>query len=156
MSITRLNNNSITSVTALPSGIDTGKVLQVVSNTKTSVFSTNANTLVDTGFDIVITPSSTSSKVWVQYTVPVYQASANLDFRLAIYRNDTANLHDSSLNHFIRGNVSDTYYATTLSAYDSPSSTSAVTYTLYGRSQGTGQFPAGNAFATVIAYEIAG
>jgi len=30
MALVRLNNQSISSVTALPSGIDTGKVLQVV------------------------------------------------------------------------------------------------------------------------------
>jgi len=155
MALIRLNNQSLTSVTALPSGVG-GKVLQVVSNTKTSVFSTSAGSFVDTGFDVSITPSSTSSKIWVQYTVPVYQATAGSTFKLAIYRNDTTNLHDSSLNHWIRGNVSDTYFATTLSAYDSPSSTSAVTYTLYANSAGTAQIPTGNGFATVIAYEIAG
>jgi hypothetical protein len=77
---TSINNASLNSVTALPSGVG-GKVLQVVSNTKSSVFSTNAGSFVDTGFDVSITPSSTSNKIWVQYTIPVYQSTANSTFK---------------------------------------------------------------------------
>ena len=40
MSITKLNNLSISAVTALPSGVG-GKVLQVVSTTKSDTFSSS-------------------------------------------------------------------------------------------------------------------
>tara|TARA_S200002703_G_C3758490_1_gene233440 strand:+ start:424 stop:912 length:489 start_codon:yes stop_codon:yes gene_type:complete len=142
--------------TGTVSGAGGGKLLQVVSNTKTSVFSTNAGSFVDTGFDVVITPSSTSSKIWVHYDMPVYQAQGDADYYLAIYRNDTTNLHNSSLYHFLRLDAGDQYYSTSLSAYDTPNTTSAVTYSMYAKSGYITQTPAGNSFATVIAMEIDG
>jgi len=142
--------------TGTVSGAGGGKLLQVVSNTKSSAFSTNSGNLDDTGFDVVITPSSTSSKIWVHYDTPVYQGNGGTNFNLAIYRNDTTNLHDSSLNYFLRLVDNDQYYSASLSAYDSPNSTSAVTYSLYAKSSNTVQVPPGNAFATVIAMEIDG
>jgi len=142
--------------TGTVSGAGGGKLLQVVSNTKSTVFSTNAGSFVDTGFDVVITPSSTSSKIWVHYDTGVYQASGGANFNLAIYRNDSTNLHDSSLNHFLRLATNDQYYSTSLSAYDTPNTTSAVTYTLYAKSGSTVHVPTGGQFATVIAMEIEG
>lgn len=65
MALIRLNNQSISSVTALPSGVG-GKVLQVLSTTKTDTFSTTSQTPVDiTGLSLNITPSSTSSKILI-------------------------------------------------------------------------------------------
>jgi len=133
-----------------------GKLLQVVSNTTSTSFSTNSGNLDDTGFDVVITPSSTSSKIWVHYDTPVYQSNGGTNFGLAIYRNDTTNLHNSSLNYFLRLVDNDQFYSASLSAYDSPNSNSAVTYTLYAKSSNTVLVPPGNAFATVIAMEIDG
>lgn len=71
MAITRLNNNSITSITALPSGITTGSVLQVqstlVDTTSTvslSGYTGGTHTYNDiTGVSVNITPSSNSSKI---------------------------------------------------------------------------------------------
>ena len=63
MAITRLNNNSITSVTTLPSGIDVGKVVQVlqaITNTNTQA---SSSTWVDlNGCSITITPTTSTSK----------------------------------------------------------------------------------------------
>jgi|SRR5210317_926078 len=142
--------------TGTVSGAGGGKLLQVVSNTKSTVFSTNAGSLVDTGFDVVITPSSTSSKIYVHYDTGVYQGNGGTNFNLAIFRDDTVNLHNSSLNHFLRLATNDQYYATSLSAYDTPNTTSAVTYTLYAKSSSTVHVPTGGQFATVIAMEIQG
>ena len=64
MAIITLNNNSLSSVTALPAGVG-GKVLQVVStaNSTLAQVSTNSTTFADvSGLDLVITPTSTSSK----------------------------------------------------------------------------------------------
>ena len=48
------------------SGIDTGKILQVVQAVKTDVFTSNSTTYTDiTGLNLAITPSSTSSKILV-------------------------------------------------------------------------------------------
>ena len=68
---TSINNASLNSVTALPSGIDTGKVGQVVStHTNATGFSTSSSTLVDvTGTSVSITPSATDSKILIQASV---------------------------------------------------------------------------------------
>ena len=52
------------------SGIDTGKVLQVVSAVKTGQSSTTSYTMSDTGLTASITPSATSSKILVQINHP--------------------------------------------------------------------------------------
>ena len=43
MAITRLNNNSISSITALPSGVDVGKIAQVVNVTYSDVTTTSTS-----------------------------------------------------------------------------------------------------------------
>ena len=77
MAIIRANNNTLSSVTALPTAISTGKVLQVVSATKDDVQSTtDAETFNDvSGMSVNITPSSTSNKIFIFVAcvpVPVY------------------------------------------------------------------------------------
>jgi hypothetical protein len=74
MPLIRLNNQSISSVTALPSGVG-GKVLQVVSYENS--FAQNLNTTAQTDMEVssgvtwepTITPSSTSSKILVHYNI---------------------------------------------------------------------------------------
>ena len=65
MAITRLNNNSLTSITALPSGVG-GKFLQIQSTLLQTHFtvSVTANTNTEvTNLNLNITPSSSSSKI---------------------------------------------------------------------------------------------
>jgi hypothetical protein len=68
MAIITLNNNSLSSVTALPAGISTGKVLQVATFVPTSIFSTTSTSLVDTGYSVTITPTATNSKMIVEFS----------------------------------------------------------------------------------------
>jgi len=67
MAIITLNNNSLSSVTALPAAIPTGKVLQVVlveSTTETAVSSpTNNQTYYSSTLTGNITPTSSSNKI---------------------------------------------------------------------------------------------
>jgi hypothetical protein len=67
MAIITLNNNSLSSVTALPAGVG-GKVLQVVTSVPTSSFLTTSTTLVDTNYSITITPTATNSKMIVEFS----------------------------------------------------------------------------------------
>ena len=64
MAIITLNNNSLSSVTALPAGVG-GKVLQVSSQVRNTSQQTIATTTYTdlTSLSIAITPSSTSSKI---------------------------------------------------------------------------------------------
>ena len=71
MALIKLNNQSISSVTALPAGVG-GKVLQVVTATiQTQQESTSASFVDITGLSVSITPSSTSSKIFVMCTTTV-------------------------------------------------------------------------------------
>ena len=66
MSIIKPNNNTISAITALPAAISTGKVLQVVSVTKTDTQVTSTAVFVDvSGLSLSITPSSSSNKVFL-------------------------------------------------------------------------------------------
>ena len=68
-----LSSNTVT----LPSGVG-GKVLQVVQTTKTDRFTTSSSSLVDiTGFSVNITPSSSSNKILVMFTLGALQNSGN-------------------------------------------------------------------------------
>jgi hypothetical protein len=88
MAITRLNNNSITSVTALPSGIDVGKVLQVVSDistTKTTCSTTSLTDVADLG--VSITPSNSSSLIYVTiHLAGMRRVSGSNYFRIELHR----------------------------------------------------------------------
>ena len=66
MAIIKPNNNTLSSITALPAGVG-GKVLQVVQTEKTDTFSsTTFNSWTDiTGMSVSITPSSTSNKIYL-------------------------------------------------------------------------------------------
>ena len=64
MAIITLNNNSLTNITSLPTGVG-GKVLQVVSAIKTDTQSLAGDWTDISGLSVSITPSSTSNKILV-------------------------------------------------------------------------------------------
>jgi len=118
-----------------------GKILQVVSTTKTDTFSTTANsfTLV-TGLTADITPSATSSKIYISVTLMGQRATADTDYGLATLFKDGSN-HLTSLltgspgsrvGAFSTGGQPDSVNKAiecyTLNMVDSPSSTSSITY----------------------------
>jgi hypothetical protein len=119
-----------------------GTVLQVVSTTKTDIFTTSTtNTWTDiTGLSVSITPKSTSSKVFLSSTIS-YGGGVNLYAGIRFVRNSTEIAIGDSAGSRIRvsgalsadndsasGNAK--LLSTTVSHLDSPSSTSAVTYKL--------------------------
>ena len=61
--------------TLLTSNTSTGKILQVLQNTKTSTASTSSTTLQDTGLSQAITLTSASNKILVMYSL--YMACVN-------------------------------------------------------------------------------
>ena len=126
-------------------GVSAGKVLQVKSTTKTdtaSFTSAYTNTFVDlSGLSVSITPSSTSSKIQVLFTVNVSQsAAATVHVRLvrdstAIYVGDqvgSSRIRSSS----IWRNASTPYLLEVHNLngnhLDEPATTSSVTYKLQG------------------------
>jgi len=139
MAIITLNNNSLSSVTALPAGVG-GKVLQVVSTAKTDTFSTTlasgAETAI-TGLSASITPSSTSNKILIMVTLFV-GGSGNVGTTFLLKRASTDILVGDTAGSRKRATFSSgkniTGYEDTVSAsftgLDSPSTTSSTTYSV--------------------------
>ena len=160
MAIITLNNNSLSSVTSLPAGVG-GKVLQVVTatdstqrNSSSTSFVTASNTL-----SVSITPSSTSNKIFVMTTFTAYNNVGGKSSGFTINRDSTdlgsgtwgmCNMWDDT-DRTIGASMS-------LSVLDSPSSTSALTYQLYLKTESGGAVYINydNIKASITAFEIAG
>ena len=137
-------------VTSNGSGVITaagfGKVGQVVSTSKTDVFSsTSTGSFIDiTGLSLSITPSSTSSKILILFSVQG-GASASNYANLRLVRDSTAigvgDADGSRLQSTTGFRITVTASQNTFSNQflDSPSSTSALTYKLqvYNNTSGT-------------------
>jgi len=139
MPLIRLNNQSISSVTALPSGVG-GKILQVKQTTKLDTFSTTSSSNTDvTGLSVAITPSSSSNKIFITASISLGSANADKNLNLFLTRGDTEiyKADQSGSNrqraggglHYHHG-ISTTVgtYSTNIMFLDSPSSTSELTY----------------------------
>jgi hypothetical protein len=122
-----------------------GSVIQVASATKTDSFTTTSTSYVDiTGLSVSMSPTSTSSKVLISYTVSGQGVVAtNMGF-LQIVRDSTAignGVGSGSrpgigsalpeLSNFVFGMASSSYL-------DSPNTTSSTTYKIQVRSNTTG------------------
>lgn len=110
-----------------------GNVLQIVcANGRTSDFGTSSTSLVQvTDSSISITPTSASSRVWVQWQVTTH-ASADHIFELHAYRGSTdiGNIFGSRNANSNSGYFDKTHL---IGMVDHPNTTSATTYSLYGR-----------------------
>jgi len=103
----------------------TGSVLQVVQTTSNTGVTVTANTYTTIGSNVVITPSSASSKVLVQLTAGSMAYNAG-DIAMRITRNGTEIMVQgrqayTNSNDWVGNPVKLMYL-------DSPNSTSAVTY----------------------------
>jgi len=138
MAIIKPNNNTISAITALPAAIPTGKVLQVVQTTKTNRFTTSSSSLVDiTGFSVNITPSSSSNKILVMFTLGALQNSGNNQRAFAsllrgsteIIKGDAGTGHEHTVGVCFRSNSGqDTQVSQSFQFLDTPSTTSQITY----------------------------
>lgn len=136
-----INNSSLSSVTALPTGVG-GKVLQVQSTTLTNNFTvTNSTTQTAiTGLSVSITPASTSNKILIMYKL-MFSNSNGHGSTFHLQRSGSeihvADSGTTGVRAFASGNVenSNSYWAFDWggSVLDSPSSTSALSYGLFVR-----------------------
>jgi len=144
MALIKLNNNSISAVSALPSAIDTGKIGQVVQTVKTDTFSTSSSSFTAiTGLAVSITPIATSSKILIK-TVISYGGDANVYGFAKILRGSTdilvgdagsasqirctfpmVTLDGDAAGEVFKAHVSNSEFL------DSPSSTSELTYSVH-------------------------
>ena len=139
MSIIKPNNNTISAITALPAAIPTGKVLQIVHGTTTSNTQITSTSYTATSLSASITPSSSSNKVLVLVSQQV-QAERATNAELNVYVQLLRGSTDLSTNNPVTidagtgssGKIGIRGMAT--AAYlDSPSTTSATTYSTKGK-----------------------
>ena len=159
MAIITLNNNSLSSVTALPAGVG-GKVLQIVGATTVTETSTTSTTYVDTNLTASITPSSTSSKIYISLSGVVDDDQATNNPQISLFRGAT-DIFSSTISGFAATYSSSGRQASSvgLAHLDSPSTTSSTTYTVKIKQPGgpnTVKFCAISTTASMVLMEIAG
>jgi hypothetical protein len=144
MAIIKPNNNTLSSITALPAAIPTGKVLQVVQTVKTDTFSSSSTSYTDiTGMSVAITPSSSSNKILILCHLGILgttgggtSASVQLLRGSTVIGNGTpASSRLGSIYRSAGGVNGDHNNGGSFQFLDSPSTTSATTYKLQGISQ---------------------
>lgn len=112
-----------------------GKVLQLVQSSGKTSFHTSSSSFVATPVTITITPTSATSHILIQSTVAVWSSSGqymHLEWRAA----GGASGVISSFGDWYTG-----YYGNTpIPAFHDHNTTSQITYTLYGRSDGAGWY----------------
>ena len=146
--------NVFTSGKLVTSAQPVGAVLQVVNvttQTNGNYFSTTSNALVSTGFSASITPTSSSSKVYILANGNGAYTTQNSTTNYTIYRGATnlaTGTSSSVLASAYCGNVfGGGVFPISMTFLDSPATTSSTTYTVYMNVHtGTGFFGAnGNA-----------
>ena len=147
MAIIKPNNNTISAITALPSGVG-GKVLQVVQTIKVDTFSSTSGGWIDvTGLSLAITPSATSSKVYGIFSIAMGLSDFNgLNYSWKSVRgstdigiSNTGNGSSGGGNLYLSGGSYPHLFGNTKAVLDSPSTTSATTYKIQINKGGTDQ-----------------
>jgi len=142
MSITKLNNLSVSALTALPSGLG-GKVLQVVSTAKTTPFNTNSTSFTDiTDLSVSITPSSASNKVLILVNFVSGNSGASRLQYFNLVRGATNIAQPTTLgSSFAQYNNSpDDLDNVAFHFLDSPSTTSSTTYKIQAKTNNSDNF----------------
>jgi hypothetical protein len=138
MALTKINNNTLSAITGLPAGVG-GKVLQVVSvKSTTEIASTTANTYIDSGLSLSITPTSSSNKVLVLVNqhIGIYQFDASRIGGTVKLLRSTTTIYGGLEQYELFNQFGDTtsenlaafYHRADIKYLDSPSTTSATTY----------------------------
>ena len=102
-----------------------GSIIQVVNFVTTSEVSTNGTSFIDSGVSTNITPSSTSSKILVLYTLHQFINASSGESRVKLFRDSTELLLTGYMvyNGGSAGMAQGTHHY-----LDSPSTTSSTTY----------------------------
>jgi hypothetical protein len=119
-----------------------GKILQVVSlfeDATPSGIGSTTSTMATSGIEIDITPSATSSKIYIIFSTGYMQVPSSNSIEVNIKRDSTflgTGAQDMAYNN---SNFSTLATNLTLHVVDSPSTTSAVTYSVWiGNTQSSG------------------
>ena len=123
------------------SGAGGGKVLQAITALDNTQTTTASTTYASTGLSVAITPSATNSRILILAQTSIYVSGAYLviaSIQRAIAGGATSNLANSANSGFVQQNTNGSSGGTSpLLFLDSPSTTSACTYTILFRNNST-------------------
>ena len=152
-----IKTDAIQTLAGKPILNSTGSVLQVQSNFITSDFNTASTSFVSTGLAQAITPLSTSSKILCIVSIGSwYIGGSGGSGNATVYRGSTnIGNGNAGLSHI---GVPGLNIPSTLQVLDSPSTTSATTYTVYVRTSGVTTYVSYGSYGhfTITLMEIAG
>ena len=134
----KLGNNAVTA-SKIDSSVALGKIGQVVSTTYSGALGTTS-TSYSSIFSLSITPSATSSKILITHSAPSNVELSNTTNlgHIAIFR-DSTNITTSGHNSsFATYKTLSRGYGSGITVLDSPSSTSAISYSVRGKTDNTG------------------
>jgi hypothetical protein len=144
-----LNGSALTNISA-------GKVLQVQSSTKTTESTTTNGSYVDTGLQVNITPSSTSSKILVVIGHGMNYTSSGTEAKFRLKREIGATA--TELTQFVINlDGTGSTGGSSIAYLDTPNTTSqCIYYDQFYRSNGSGSvyICPNNSTATITAMEI--
>ena len=130
------------------------RILQVVQGSTTTLTATTSTTYADTTLTGTITPQSSSSKILIFVTQPIYNTAALTDAACQVLRDATV-LYQHGGVAYASNSATIGYWVTNY--LDSPATTSAITYkTQFKRTGGAGTVYAqvnGN-LSTIILCEV--
>ena len=109
-----------------------GKVLQVLQSTLTSDISTSANSFVDTGLSLAITPSASNSKVLVSMNMNFVRKNGDNNLAFKMLRGSTGIVSD--IGNFDTGDGQQITDVVNFQFLDSPNTTSETTYKIQYKS----------------------
>jgi len=139
-------------------GTGFGKVYQVVSATDETLRSTTSTSFVTASntLSVNITPSSTSSKVYITTNFASGLSTDDQAAIFTIYRDSTNLGNSEGMVRCAAYNVGyDVYFPIGMSYLDSPNTTSQVTYQVYMKvNTGTSYINYGAGKASITAWEI--
>lgn len=111
-----------------------GHVVQVQNAGWNTTFNTTSTSFVTTGHSVTITPKFASSKIFLNLAGGSWYIEAGTAM-VTIYRNSTNIGEATGGLAYKQGNATARYHPHSASAYDSPNTTSAITYTVYIKSE---------------------
>jgi hypothetical protein len=158
--IVSMSSSKLTGTQTIPKAtLPTGSVLQVVQSTYATQVDTTSTSYVTTGLTATITPSSSTSKVFIIVS-NVIRANSLGDCNWTVFRGTVSGTNLASSGYFVYGTAtagsSTVVTGISINYLDSPATTSATTYTLGFKSSGVSvSSQHGSATATMTLMEIA-
>jgi len=161
--ITSDGSGNLTAGTIPSKTIGTGAIIQVVTDIKSgsdATMNTTSTSFVDTWQTVSITPSSTSSKIYIVATSQMTNTSNSVQVRPSIFRDSTnlgGGLQSALTLYFNTSSGAYAWLPVTLTYLDSPATTSEITYTVKMKvGSGTGYWGVNECSSVFTAMEIAG